>query len=91
MSKRDVEPCEVSDAACIAAAGYGNRIGYVTGEKSARCECYGCGHRVCSACSSNRQYRGALRRLCNRCQVERLDDGSEARVMRRLRALVERT
>lgn len=49
-------------------------------------ECFKCGEKVCTRCSSRRKYLSyGRKRLCNNCQVE--IDGNDKVVVRRLRFL----
>lgn len=73
------ETCAVADQFCTDAANFEGAW--------ARAECFCCGLAVCTKCSSKRRYQGVKRRVCNDCQVSYLDDGSEARVMARMRRL----
>lgn len=58
------------------------------GARSLKSECFICGQSVCSSCSSRRKYLHYGRvRVCNDCQIDSLDGGSDSRVMNRLRRM----
>lgn len=81
MTKRrnpeDIETCAVVDQFCDSPAN-------VTEPTPARCACFACGEKVCSKCSSMRKYfKHGMRRICNNCQIERID-GNNSRVLARI-------
>lgn len=76
--KREVDTCSVVDQGCDSPAN-------LTPPQHVRATCYSCGQPVCTKCSSKRRYlRYGIRRVCNSCQIERLDGGSSARIERRI-------
>lgn len=79
--RREVETCAVADQFCTSPA---------NGDPTTRARgvCYACGLAVCAMCSSRRQYRPyGVQRVCNGCQAQILDGGSDHVVMRRLHRL----
>ena len=78
--KKYIETCCVADQCCIAVANFYPLV-------AAKGECFCCGQKVCSKCSSIRKYLhyGKVR-LCNDCQVQY--DGDEKLVMKRLYKMV---
>ena len=76
------EACCIADQACDAPANLEPQV-------KAKSFCFACGRPVCTKCSSRRKYYDyGVKRLCNDCQVEHLDDGDDKVVMARLRKLV---
>lgn len=75
MAKRP--SCCMADQFCEAAANYEDRPVRIP-------TCVACGEDVCRSCSSVRRYRGKKSRLCNGCQIEYLDDGSDHVVLDRI-------
>ena len=76
------EHCCVADQFCLAPAN-------LDPPTYAKGECFACGQRVCSNCSSIRKYYNYGKvRLCNNCQVEY--DGNDKIVVKRLMGLSRR-
>jgi hypothetical protein len=80
--KKEIEPCCVADQFCLAPANFDPPV-------SAKGECFSCGEKVCTACSSIRKYyKYGKVRLCNKCQIEY--DENDKRVVARLHKMAER-
>jgi hypothetical protein len=60
--------CAVSDAQCLAPAGYRAGSGIMEGDKSCRGTCRSCGEPVCANCS--RRVGRHKERICENCITE---------------------
>ena len=77
------EACCVCDQFCKAAANHPRR-------PVLRTKCFICGQKVCTKCSSKRKYLSyGIVRVCNDCQIESLDGGNNAVVMRRMHRIAK--